>query len=323
MPQISAHPYAALSQDCVLDAVESLGFDSDGRVFPLNSYENRVYQVGIEGAEPVIAKFYRPLRWSAKCIQEELDFLLELQAEDLPVVAPLEWQGRTLHEHQGFYFALFPRRGGHAPELGSAHHLELLGRMLARVHQLGARQSFKQRPKMQGAADLQAAKAQVLASGLLPAEYQRSYQQLLDDLAGLTAARWGNPKTLRLHGDLHLGNLLLRDDSLYVVDFDDCVQGPAMQDIWMLLSGDAQEQQQELDTIAQGYELFRPFPWQEVGMVEALRTLRLVKHAAWLALRWQDPAFPAAFPWFASARFWSEHLLTLREQVAVLSERDY
>ncbi|MEN9465727.1 MAG: hypothetical protein RL217_1908 [Pseudomonadota bacterium] len=323
MPQLSAHPYDSLSQDCVLDAVEKLGFYSDGRVFPLNSYENRVYQVGIEGEQPIIAKFYRPKRWSAPCIQEELNFLLELQEEDVPVVAPLEHQGSTLHEHQGFYFALFPRRGGHAPELGSHHHLELLGRMLARLHQCGAQQSFKHRPKMQGAEDFIAAQEQLLASGLLPPEYRAAYQSLIKELSRLALARWGSPKTLRLHGDLHLGNLLLRDDNLYVVDFDDCLQGPAMQDIWMLLSGQVQEQRRELEIIAQGYELFRPFPWHETPLIELLRTLRMVRYAAWLALRWQDPAFPEAFPWFASARFWSEHLQTLREQVAVLQEQDY
>ena len=315
MPQLSAHPYDSLSQDCVLDAVEKLGFYSDGRVFPLNSYENRVYQVGIEGEQPIIAKFYRPKRWSAPCIQEELNFLLELQEEDVPVVAPLEHQGSTLHEHQGFYFALFPRRGGHAPELGSHHHLELLGRMLARLHQCGAQQSFKHRPKMQGAEDFIAAQEQLLASGLLPPEYRAAYQSLIKELSRLALARWGSPKTLRLHGDLHLGNLLLRDDNLYVVDFDDCLQGPAMQDIWMLLSGQVQEQRRELEIIAQGYELFRPFPWHETPLIELLRTLRMVNFATWIGKRWSDNAFKRGFPDFGSHRYWQDHFEGLNLQL--------
>ncbi len=316
------HPYSLLSQDMVMDAVESLGFYCDARVLPLNSYENRVYQVGIEDEQPLIAKFYRPGRWSKDCIQEEHDFLLELQQDDLPVVAPLLQDGRSLFEHQGFYFALFPRRGGHAPELSNDDDLELLGRWLARLHQAGARQNFGHRPVMQGAADLQLAQQQVLASGLLPDDYRDNYLSITNDLIRLVQQRWQEcPATsLRLHGDLHTGNLLLRDELLYMVDFDDCLQGPAMQDIWMLLSGSAAEQQQQLMVIQEGYEMFRPLPVHELPLIEVLRTLRLMKYAAWLCTRWDDPAFPAAFTWFGSHRFWSEHILALREQIAALQE---
>jgi len=316
------HPYSLLSQDKVMDAVESLGFYCDARVLPLNSYENRVYQVGIEDQQPIIAKFYRPNRWSRACIQEELDFLLELQQEDLPVVAPLVINGNSLFEHSGFYFALFPRRGGQAPELSNDDDLELLGRWLARLHQAGAHKNFQHRPVMQGAADLQLAQQQVLASGLLPDDYRHNYQSLTDDLIKLVQQRWQETPTqsLRLHGDLHTGNLLLRDEVLYMVDFDDCLQGPAMQDIWMLLSGSRAEQQQQLMVIQEGYEMFRSLPVHELPLIESLRTLRLMKYAAWLCTRWQDPAFPAAFPWFGSHRFWSEHILALREQTAALQE---
>ena len=316
------HPYALLSQDMVMDAVESLGFYCDARVLPLNSYENRVYQVGIEDQLPLIAKFYRPGRWTKACIQEEHDFLLELQQNDLPVVAPVQHQGRSLFEHEGFYFALFPRRGGHAPELSNDEDLELLGRWLARLHQAGARRPFVHRPVMQGAADLRLAQQQVIASGLLPDDYHDNYLSITNDLIRLVQQRWQEcpHPSLRLHGDLHTGNLLLRDELLYMVDFDDCLQGPAMQDIWMLLSGNSTEQQQQLLVIQEGYEMFRPLPLQELPLIEVLRTLRLMKYAAWLCTRWDDPAFPLAFTWFGSHRFWSEHLLALREQIAALQE---
>ena len=318
----SSHPYSLLTPERVMDATESLGFCCDARVFPLNSYENRVYQIGIEDAQPVIGKFYRPGRWSAEAIQEEHDFLLELAADELPVVAPLVINGRTLFLDDPFYFTLFPRRGGQAPELSSDDDLELIGRWLSRLHQTGSTRPFRHRPAIRGADDLATAATQVLDSGLMPEDYRHNYQALSDDLMRLVSQRY-RPETIhsiRLHGDLHPGNLLLRDDVLYMVDFDDCLQGPAMQDIWMLLSGTEQEQRQQLLVIKEGYEMFRPFPLQELALIEVLRTIRIMKYAAWLCSRWEDPAFPVAFPWFDSHRFWSEHILSLREQVAALQE---
>lgn len=316
----SSHPYASLSQDCVLDAIEQLGFYCDARVQALNSYENRVFQIGIEDAEPIIAKFYRPNRWRRESILEEHAFMLALQQEDIPVVAPIVHEGHTLFEHQGFYFALFPRRGGYAPELSNHDDLELLGRWLARIHQVGAHQPFVHRPTILGAQDIKNAQQTVLNSGLLPEEYRHNYRTLTNQLIELTGQRYQVQSTLRLHGDLHPGNLLLRNEILHIVDFDDCLQGPTMQDIWMLLSGTRNEQLEQLHTIKEGYEMFRPFPQHELPLIEILRTLRVVKYAAWLCLRWDDPAFPNAFPWFGSHRFWSEHLLSLQEQLAALQE---
>lgn len=319
---MSNHPYSDLTPEKVMDAIETLGFLCDARIFPLNSYENRVYQVGIEEGQPVIAKFYRPGRWSKACIQEEHDFLLELQQKELPVIAPILVNGVSLFEHTGFYFAIFKRQGGHAPELSNDDDLELLGRWLGQLHNIGASKSFVHRPTIMGTDDLLLAEQQVLASELMPADYQSAYTTLISDLNKELQQHYKPHKidSLRLHGDLHTGNLLLRQEELYMVDFDDCLQGPAMQDIWMLLSGERHEQQQQLMTIAEGYEMFRPFPAQELQLIEALRTLRIARYAAWLCQRWQDPAFPLAFPWLESHQFWSQHILTLREQLAALRE---
>ncbi|MGB1092343.1 MAG: serine/threonine protein kinase [Oceanobacter sp.] len=315
-----SHPYASLTQEDVMDAIESLGYWCDARVFPLNSYENRVYQVGIEESDPLIAKFYRPGRWSAEQIQEEHDFLEQLLEEEIPVVAPIRKDGQSLFKHKDFLFALFPRRGGHAPELARHDDLELIGRWLARLHQVGGWESFQHRPKIRGTEDLKEAAAAVLASGLMPSDYEAVYESLIRDLTQWleSNARLSDFRNIRLHGDLHCGNLLLRDDNLYLVDFDDCVQGPAMQDIWMLLSGDQHEQSRQLEAIRKGYEMFREFPYEELKSIEILRTLRICRYAAWLCTRWDDPAFPAAFSWFEGHRFWSDHVLTLREQLAAL-----
>jgi Ser/Thr protein kinase RdoA (MazF antagonist) len=319
---MTSHPYDALTPERVMDAVESLGYLCDARVFPLNSYENRVYQIGIEDELPLIGKFYRPDRWSRQAIQEEHDFLAELAADDIPVVAPLQINGDSLFYSDPFCFALFPRRGGQAPELADDDDLELVGRWLGRLHQTGAGKSFIHRPHMSPTNDMAAAREQVLASDLMPEDYRSNYSALTTQLLELTEARMQtvSVSSLRLHGDLHPGNLLLRDEVLYMVDFDDCVQGPAMQDIWMLLSGNEQEQRQQLLVIKEGYEMFRPFPARELPLIEVLRTLRIVRYAAWLCSRWHDPAFPVAFPWADSHRYWSEHILLLREQIAALQE---
>ena len=318
----SSHPYSELTQERVMDATESLGYLCDARVFPLNSYENRVYQIGIEDEEPLIGKFYRPARWSREQIQEEHDFLLELQEDELPVVAPVVKNNQSLFFDDPFYFALSPRRGGQAPELANDNDLELIGRWLGRLHQTGSRQDFSHRPAIRGTEDLSLAKEQVLCSGLMPEDYRPNYEALADNLIAWVEKTYvpQNIRSLRIHGDLHTGNLLLRDEVLYMVDFDDCVQGPAMQDIWMLLSGNEQEQRQQLLVIKEGYEMFRPFPQQELGLIEALRTIRVMKYAAWLCSRWNDPAFPQAFPWFTGHRFWSEHVNALQEQLAAIQE---
>jgi Ser/Thr protein kinase RdoA (MazF antagonist) len=329
---MTPHPYSSLTPEAVMDAIESLGYLCDARIFALNSYENRVYQVGIDEQPPLIAKFYRPDRWSREAIQEEHDFLLELQQQELPVVAPLGQRAtqhdtepqalQTLFDHNEFMFALFPRHGGHAPELSNDDDLELLGRWLGRLHLIGEQQSFQHRSAIAGRQDLEHAAQQVLNSGLMPEDYRPAYTSLIADLSNELEQHYDTSSLsyIRLHGDLHSGNLLVRNDEVYLVDFDDCCSGPAMQDIWMLLSGNRDEQQQQLQVISEGYEMFRPFPAAELPLIESLRTLRIVRYAGWLAQRWQDPAFPQAFPWFTGHAFWSQHILALREQLAALRE---
>lgn len=327
-----SHPYHLLSFDRIMSAVESLGYVCDARNIALNSYENRVYQVGIEDSsgeptDPVIVKFYRPQRWSRDAIQEEHQFLIELAKHDIPVVTPLEINHCTLFDDGDFYFTLFPRRGGHAPELSSDNDLELLGQWLGRLHNSGEHRAFQYRQHLNIVKDIERAQQQVRESALLPDDYQSSYQAIITDclshierdVASVLAIN-SPDNSLRLHGDLHIGNLMLRDQTLSMVDFDDCLQGPAMQDIWMLLSGTIEEQKYQLLTISEGYEQFRPFPHHQLRLIEALRTRRIICHAAWLASRWDDPAFPIAFPYFATHRYWSEHILSLREQLAALQE---
>lgn len=328
----SQHPYHLLSFDRIMQAVESLGFVCDARNIALNSYENRVYQVGIENpsenhCEPLIAKFYRPQRWSREAIQEEHNFLRELVQNDIPVVAPLELHQETLFYDGDFHFALFPRRGGHAPELSSEDDLELLGQWLGRLHNLGEHRAFEHRRQLNIIEDIEQAQRQIFNSELLPEDYRASYQAIINDClqhierdVSMANAVKSQANSLRLHGDLHVGNLMLRDDKLSIVDFDDCLQGPAMQDIWMLLSGSIEEQKYQLLTISEGYEQFRSFPHHQLRLIESLRTRRIICHAAWLASRWNDPAFPIAFPYFTSHRYWSEHILALREQLSALQQ---
>ncbi|MDF1762932.1 MAG: serine/threonine protein kinase [Oleibacter sp.] len=319
---MNTHPYSQLTPELVMDAIESVGYVCDCRNITLNSYENRVYQIGLEEDQPIIAKFYRPERWSREAILEEHAFLLELEESDVPVISPIIIGGETLFTHEGFSFALFPRRGGHAPELGRDSDLEIVGRWLGRIHLVGNQPKFKYRQSLLGSQDIRAAAETVLASNLMPEDYCDVYQSLIRDICAHTDAQTplSEYSSIRLHGDMHMGNLLLRDQQLWITDFDDCLQGPAMQDIWMMLSGSTEEHAHQLNVLASGYETFRPFPTNELPLIEMLRTRRIVRYAAWLCQRWDDPAFPLAFPWFEGHRFWSEHLLSLREQLAALQE---
>jgi Ser/Thr protein kinase RdoA (MazF antagonist) len=316
---VDAHaaPYAALSPDLVLDAVEEAGFATDGRLLALASYENRVYQVGIEDAQPLVAKFYRPARWSDAAIAEEHAFAWELADAELPLVAPLRIDGETVLEHEGFRYALYPRRGGRAPELESADHLAWMGRLLARMHGVGARARFRERGAIDTDTFIRAAASAVLASGLLPERLEATYRARTDALAGMIDARFAEigPTRIRLHGDCHGGNVLWTDSGPHFVDLDDARSGPAVQDLWMLAPTP-----QAMDALLEGYAEFREFDFRELQLIEPLRIMRQVHWAGWVAARWHDPAFPRAFAHVGEARWWEQHLNDLGEAQALIEE---
>jgi len=318
------HDFACLGPDEVLTAVEGLGYRCDGRLLALNSYENRVYQIGIEDSAPIVAKFYRPGRWSDEAILEEHRFTEELSDFELPVVVPLKQaDGRTLNYAGTQRFALFPRRGGRAPALDDPLQLEQLGRLLARLHNVGAVQRFEQRPTLDVDSFGVDSYQYLLEQGFIPQALEIAYRTLAEDLIGQIRecyCRAGDIRLIRLHGDCHAGNILWTDAGPHIVDFDDARNGPAIQDLWMFLSGDREYMTARLGDLLTGYSEFRDFEPQELHLVEALRTLRMMHYAAWLARRWSDPAFPQAFPWFNTARYWDDHLLSLREQAALLNE---
>ena len=315
----SATPYATLTPEVVLDAVDATGFFSDGRLIALASYENRVYQVGIESGAPLVVKFYRPGRWSDAAIAEEHAFALELAAAELPVVAPLELGGRTLFAHAGFRYALYPRRGGRAPELESTEHLAWMGRLLARLHGIGARARFSARGAIDTDTFVRDAARAVLASDLLPTRLADIYRARTDAIAVVIDARFDavEPTRLRLHGDCHAGNVLWTDSGPHFVDLDDARMGPAVQDLWMLAPSP-----RALDALLEGYGEFRDFDYRELALVEPLRVMRQVHWAGWVAARWQDPAFPRAFGYVGEARWWEQHLNDLAEALARLDEAE-
>ncbi len=316
-------PYDRLTPDVILDAVESAGYLVDGRMLALNSYENRVYQIGIEEATPVIAKFYRPNRWSDAQILEEHAFTEELAEREIPVVPPLAINGKTLHEFAGYRFSLSPRRGGRAPELDNPEVLEWMGRFLGRIHAVGATRQFAHRPALDIESHGQIPRDWLMQSPYLPTDLRDVWASVADQaLSGVRAcyARAGEVAHIRLHGDCHAGNVLYTDDGPHFVDFDDCRSGPAMQDLWMLLAGTREEMTVQLRDVLEGYQEFADFNRRELHLLEALRTLRLIHYSAWLAQRWDDPAFPRAFPWFNTQRYWQDRILELREQVAAMEE---
>jgi len=311
------HPYEALTPDTVLDAVEAEGFLPTGSLLALNSYENRVYQLGEEEAGFLVAKFYRPERWSDDQILEEHAFALALAALDIPVVAPLaNANGETLRHFAGFRFALFPRRGGHSPELFDPDTQYRLGQFLGRIHALGAVKPFAHRPELTPESFGDDSLAYLLDNAFLPAEYERQYRELAEQLLATVKTRFAEIgySAIRLHGDFHPGNILWTDSGAHLVDLDDCRMGPAVQDLWMLLSGEPGDMLKQLSEILEGYEEFFEFDRRQLALIEPLRTLRLLHYSAWLARRWQDPAFPMAFPWFNTVKYWEEQVLTLREQ---------
>lgn len=322
--KLSTHPYAELSPVTVLEAVESLGFETDARIFALNSYENRVYQVGLIDKPSIIIKFYRPERWSTKQILEEHSFTFELTDLEIPVVPPLIFAGKgSLLEFNNFQFSVFEQFVGRPPELDNLANLLVMGRFVARIHAVGATRNFSHRVAL--TVDRLAVQNRqfLLQNNFLPTDLSSAYETLSQDLIEKIQLRFsahGDVETLRIHGDCHPGNVLWKNGTPNFVDFDDTMTGPAMQDLWMMLSGDRNQQQAQLLELAEGYNEFYDFRASELELVEALRTLRLMNYSAWLARRWEDPAFPMSFPWFNTERYWAEHILELREQLALLDE---
>ncbi|MDB5893245.1 MAG: stress response serine/threonine protein kinase YihE [Rhodoferax sp.] len=331
----AAHPYQTLTPDVVLDALASVGLYGDGRLTALSSYENRVYQIRLEDGSTVVAKFYRPERWTGAQILEEHAFAAELMEAEIPAVGPLVLNGATLHDFGGFAFSVSPSRGGRAPELDDFEVLEWIGRFLARIHRVGARQPFLHRPAL----DLQtfgtASRDWLLGHEIIPLDVQSEWKTACGTALDLIAASGlptggvsggeGQARVLRLHGDCHPGNVLWTptdrpNGGPHFVDLDDARTGPAVQDLWMLLSGDRAQRTGQLSGLIDGYEQFRSFDRRELALIEPLRTLRLVHYSAWLARRWSDPTFPINFPWFGSSDYWVGQVNMLTEQIEAMQE---
>ena len=331
------HPYASLTPDLVLDALASVGLYGDGRLMALGSYENRVYQATLEDGSRVVAKFYRPGRWSEAQILEEHAFSQELADAEVPVVAPLLLHGRSLHRHAGFDFAVSPWRGGRTPELDDFEVLEWLGRYLARIHNVGAARPFAQRPALDLQTLGQEPRDWLLGAQIIPLDQQTAWRDACEQALELIAAgaclsgatgqfSLKYASNIRLHGDCHPGNVLWTpvDDAghggPHFVDLDDARMGPAVQDLWMLLSGERRQRTVQLSALLDGYEQLRPFDRRELALIEPLRTLRLIHYSAWLARRWSDPIFPINFPWFGSSDYWRGQVDMLHEQIEAMQE---
>ncbi len=316
--------YSALDPHRILDTLDARGLVTSGHILALNSYENRVYRIGLETGPPVIAKFYRPLRWSNEAIREEHAFSLELQAAELPVVAPLvDAHGETLHWHDGYRHALFPLQPGRWPDLDNPDDLLRIGRFIGRLHGVGQAGHFTHRPAIDIEHMGDAAIAFLLENDFIPADLRAAYASTTRDLLGGIRARFaetGDYRAIRLHGDCHRGNILWHDAQPWFVDLDDCLSGPAIQDLWMMLAGERHEMSAQFSELLEGYEEFAHFDTRELALIEALRALRMLHYAAWLARRWNDPAFPLAFPWFNTQRYWEDHVLELREQLYKVNE---
>ncbi|VTU20887.1 serine/threonine protein kinase [Variovorax sp. PBS-H4] len=327
----STHPYESLRPEVVLDALAGLGLYGDGRLTALNSYENRVYQAHLEDGRAVVLKFYRPGRWNDAQIAEEHRFAAELAAAEIPAVAPLAINGGTLHHHGGFAFSVSPYRGGRQPELDDFEVLEWVGRFLARIHTVGAARPFVERPAL----DLQtfglASRDWLLEHEMIPLDVQRDWEKACTEafemiaLTALGADTYTELQKLRVHGDVHPGNILWTptdrpDGGPHFVDLDDARAGFAVQDLWMLLSGDRAQRTAQLSGLLEGYEQFRPFDRRELALIEPLRTLRQIHYSAWLARRWQDPIFPINFPWFGTSDYWKEQIQMLQDQCEAMAE---
>ncbi len=317
-------PYDSLTPDVVLSSLEQQGYECNGHLLALNSYENRVYQIGLESGDYIIAKFYRPMRWSDDAILEEHEFSLELASYDLPIITPLaDKQNNTLFHFAGFRFALFTRSGGRAPELDNPDHLKMLGRLMGRIHAVAATKAFYQRPKLTLKRFGTDAFSYLVDNNCIASEVSHNFELAANEVLSLCEQKldqFSHVRQIRLHGDCHPGNILWTDSGAHFVDLDDCQTGPAIQDLWMLLSGSASDMEQQLMLLLNEYTQFFDFDPSELTLIETLRSLRLIHYNAWLARRWSDPAFPQNFPWFDSPRYWEDQLITLREQIERMNE---
>lgn len=317
---LGAFNFDALTPDFMWYALESIGIRAESGLLPLNSYENRVYQFTDEERRRFVVKFYRPERWTPAQIVEEHQFTQELVENDIPVAAPVNINGATLHHYQGYQFALFNSVGGRQFEVDNLEQLEGVGRFLGRIHQVSAKQRFQHRPTIGLEEYLHQPRVLLQQSNMIPMHLERSFFHDLDRLIAAIEAQWPQQTAMiRLHGDCHPGNILWRDGPMFV-DLDDARNGPAIQDLWMLLNGDRQEKLMQLDILQESYGEFYDFPTQELKLIEPLRGLRMVHYMAWLAKRWQDPAFPLAFPWFNEPKYWEGQVLAFKEQIAALEE---
>jgi Ser/Thr protein kinase RdoA (MazF antagonist) len=317
---MSDFSFAGLNPDLILDAIESVDIQASSGLLALNSYENRVYQFLAEDNKRYVAKFYRPQRWTNAQIQEEHDFALELMGEEIPIVAPLVINGQSLHEHADYRFALFPSAGGRQFEVDNLNQLEWMGRFIGRMHRVAQSKPFAHRPEVCTNSYLDIPKQVLLTGSLVPHHLQTAFHTILDMVIAETKSKFtNNYKSMRLHGDLHPGNILWRDGPTFV-DLDDCRMGPAVQDLWMMLSGDRQQQFIQLDTLVEAYDEFHEFDTNQLSLIEPLRAMRMVHYMAWLSQRWEDPAFPHAFPWFAEDKYWENQILALKEQFSALQE---
>lgn len=312
--------FDALTPDLMWYALESVGIRAESGLLALNSYENRVYQFTDEERQRYVVKFYRPQRWTTQQIQEEHDFTLELVEAEIPVAAPLKINGETLHHYQGYVFAVFPSVGGRQFEVDNYDQLEAVGRYLGRIHKVGSRTHFQHRPTIGIDEYMLQPRKLLQESQFIPLHLENAFFNDLDMLIQAVSQQWkGVDTSLRLHGDCHPGNILWRDGPMFV-DLDDCRNGPAVQDIWMLLNGERADKLAQLDTILESYQEFSDFNQSELKLIEPLRGLRMVHYMAWLAKRWHDPAFPVAFPWFNDPKYWEGQVLAFKEQLAALEE---
>ena len=316
---MSQFNFSELTPDLILNAIEDKGIYPESGLLALNSYENRVYQFLADDKRRYVVKFYRPQRWTDAQIQEEHDFTQELLEHEVPICAPMALEGKTLHHFEDYRFALFPSVGGRQFESDNLDQLEWMGRFIGRIHQVAASKSFAERPTLTLQSHVIEPVQELKESALIPASLHRAFFTILEVLAEKVAELYQQTDLIRLHGDCHPGNILWRDGPTFV-DMDDCRMGPAIQDLWMMLSGDRQNQLLQLDTLVEAYEEFSEFDHSQLKLIEPLRAMRLIHYMAWLNKRWQDPAFPRAFPWFASDKYWEQQILALKEQVAALQE---